>query len=114
MVIVLMGEAGSQTTAVGARLAECVRWNVIEADAPHAASDLHAVVARALARREPLVLVCEKLTASQRIQTAGGLHPVRFVSLGTAREPGSDVALVLNDAADVEVTVGRLRLEFGL
>ena len=42
------------------------------------------------------------------------LRPVRYVSFGSPLEAGTDIALVLNDAADVDINVGRIRLEFGV
>ena len=114
MVIVLMGPEGPEVEQLGVALAAQLGWRCIDADAPHSSGDLHVVVARALDRREPLVLVCERLTARERGLVAGGRRPVRFVAFGTAREPGSDVMLVLNDAADVDINIGRIRSELGV
>lgn len=113
MVIVLMGPEGSDVERLGTELASQLGWRCVDANAPHTSGDLRVVVARSMDRREPLVLVCERLTLKQRTQVAGGLRQVRFVAFGSALEPGSDVTLVLNDAADVAINVGRLRLEFG-
>lgn len=114
MVIVLMGPESSGVEQLGLELAARLGWRCIDADAPHTPVDLHVVVARAMDRRERLVLVCERLAQKQRTQVGGGRHQVRFVSFGTALEPGSDVALVLNDAADVDINIGRIRLELGV
>lgn len=114
MVIVLMGPEGPDVERLGTELAARLGWRYIDADAPHSSGDLHVVVARALDRREPLVLVCERLSARERGLVTAGRRPVRFVSFGTAREPGSDVVLVLNDAADDDLNIGRIRQELGL
>ena len=114
MVIVLMGPEGSGVEHLGREVASHIGWRCVAADAPHTSGDLAVLVAQAYERRESLVLVCERLTARQRTQITGGLRSVRLVSFGTALEPGSDIALLLNDAADVAVNIGRIRLEFGV
>jgi len=114
MVIVVMAAAQAEAALVGRDLAERLGWRCVDADAPHTSADLRVVVERSADRREPLVLACERLAAAQRSHLANGLRYVRFVSLGTALEPGTDVALVLNDAADVAINVDRIRREFGL
>ncbi len=114
MVIVLMGPESSGVEQLGTELAGRLGWRCVAADAPHTPVDLHVVLARSMDRREPLVLVCERLTPKQRTQVTGGLRQVRFVSFGSALEPGSDVTLILNDAADVDVNVGRIQTELGV
>lgn len=103
---------------------------------------LHALVARAIDRREPLVLACSALTTSHRAQLAGELRGIRFVYLRTPRnllaqrleqrrghfagvqlldtqlatleEPGEDDALTLDGASDIDAIVGHIRLAFGV
>jgi gluconokinase len=102
---------------------------------------LHAIVARAIDRRESLVLACSALTGRHRELIADDLRPVRFVYLKTSpgvlrarlagrrghfakadlldsqlavfEEPGAD-ALTLDGAADIDTIVGHIRLEFGV
>src|SRR4051794_26982517 len=77
MVIVLMGPAGAGKSTVGVALSQQLRWSFVEADDYHTSDNkarmkrgvplteaerldwltaLRAIVARALDRREPLVL----------------------------------------------------------
>jgi gluconokinase len=162
MVIVLMGPAGSGKTFVGTALAERLRWRFVDADEHHPPANvakmargyslsdedrsawldaLHAIVARAIERREPLVLACSALAERHRERIARGLRPVRFVYLqvspevlrerlvtrrghfaksslldsqiATLEEPGG-VALAVDGAADLDTIVGHIRLEFGV
>jgi gluconokinase len=162
MVVVLMGPAGAGKSTVGSALAERLGWTFVEADDYHSAAavrtmsggrpltdadragwldTLHAVVARALDRREPLVLACSALTAAHRHRLAGDLRHVRFVylrvpravlrerleqrpghfagvallesQLATLEEPDGG-ALTLDGTQDVATLVGHIRLEFGL
>ncbi|MGC4085293.1 MAG: shikimate kinase [Vicinamibacterales bacterium] len=163
MVIVLVGPAGAGKTTVGTALAAQLGWTFIEAAnhlSPAALLDLsagrrltdderagwltrvHAFVARAIDRREPLVLACPALTALDRSHIANGLKPVRFVYLKSNRDalvarlphgphrvgreqqlddqlavleaPTPDHALTLDATADVDTLIGHIRLEFGV
>lgn len=163
MVIVLVGPAGAGKTTVGSALAARLGWSFIEADdqlsqaalldlaAGRRLSDaeragwltrVHAFVARALDRREPLVLACPATTALDRSRIAGGLRPVRFVCLHANRDvlaarlpeglhhvarerqldeqlasfepPATDHALTLDATAHIDTLIGHIRLEFGL
>src|SRR5689334_17078783 len=97
-----MGVAGSGKTLVGRALAAELGWRFEDADAYHSPANvekmragtpltdadrtpwlaaLHDVVARAVDRREPLVLACSALKARYREAIAGGLRRVRFVYL---------------------------------
>ncbi len=162
MVIVMMGPAGAGKSTVGAALAERLGWAFVDADEHHPPANiakmerglplddsdrvgwlatLHAIVARAIDRREPLVLACSALTARHRELIADDLRSVRFVYLKTSpgvlrarlagrrghfakadlldsqlaafEEPGAD-ALTLDGAADIDTIVGHIRLEFGV
>jgi gluconokinase len=102
---------------------------------------LHALVRRAVDRREPMVLACSALTAAHRATIAGDLRTIRFVylkttpavlrerlrarhghvakepllesQLATLEEPGED-AITLDGASDLDAIVGHIRLEFGV
>jgi gluconokinase len=163
MVIVVMGPAGAGKSTVGRALAALIGCPFIDADDHHTASNvarmsrgepltdadrrewlarLRRLVARALDRREWLVIACSALTASHREQLAGGLRGVRSVYLRTTREvlaarlaarrghfagpalldsqlatleePDDANALTVDAANDVETIVGHIRLELGL
>lgn len=162
MVIVLMGPAGAGKSTVGAALAERLGWGFVDADTHHPPANLakmerghsltdadragwldtlHGVVARAIGRRESLVLACSALTAQRRAHLIGDLRPVRLVylktspeilharlagrhghfakenlldsQLATLEEPGDD-ALTVDGAADIDTIVGHVQLEFGV
>jgi gluconokinase len=162
MVIVLTGPAGAGKSTVGRALAERLGWRLVDADdhpAPESLArmerderltgadrvawlgDLHAIVARAVERREPLVLACPALSAAHRARLAGDLRTVRFVylqtppevlrarlesrpshvagpalldsQLATLEEPG-EPALTLDGTADPDTLIGHIRLQFGV
>src|SRR5262245_20922763 len=156
-----MGVAGSGQTAIGRALADALGWRFEDADAYHPSSSiakmrrgmplsdadrapwlaaLHALVARALDRREPLVLACSALKEEYRQKLAGGLHRVRLVHLTAdeatlrrrlesrpnhffgpsllasqlaALEPPRD-ALTVDTTAPIEQVVAAIRQEFGI
>lgn len=161
MVIVVMGPAGAGKSTVGRALAAILGWAYVEGDDYHSPENvakiaagtpltdadragwldaLHAIIVRALERREPTILACSALTAAYRRRLANLRH-VRFVYLKTPRavlldrlqrrtghfatasildsqiatleEPG-DEALTVDGAADIETIVGHIRLEFGV
>ncbi|MFN7913832.1 MAG: gluconokinase, GntK/IdnK-type [Vicinamibacterales bacterium] len=163
MVIVLMGPAGAGKTTVGTALAARLSWTFVDADAHHSPASLgkmaagtpltdvdrrgwldslHARIARALDRRERLVLACSALTDAHRHRLADGLRPVRFVylkvdrdtlrarldargphvagpalldsQLATLEEPDAATALVLDGTSDIDALVGHIRLAFGV
>lgn len=97
-----MGVAGSGKTTVGRALAAELGWKFDDADQHHSPAniakmrrgtaltdadrsqwlaELHAVVERAIDRREHLVLACSALKERYRDALRGGLRPVRFVHL---------------------------------
>jgi gluconokinase len=102
MVIVVMGVTGAGKTTVGSSLAAASGWRFVDADTLHPAANVekmragvplteadrapwlaavHAVVARAIERREPLVVACSALARRYRIAIAADLRGVRFVYL---------------------------------
>lgn len=120
--------------AAGTPLAESDRAGWLEI--------LRAIVARAVERRESAVLACSALGGHHRTRIGGGLRGVRFVylkvpphvlrerlrtrrghvaketllesQLATLEEPGEEVALTVDGAADVDTIVGHIRLAFGV
>jgi gluconokinase len=163
LVVILMGVSGSGKTTVGRALAAALQWPYVDADdfhsreniakmrsgqaltdadrAPWLAS-LHAVIARAIGRREPLVLACSALKQSYRRALAGDLRTVRFVhltapepalrerlagrpdhfarpnllasQLATLEPPTGDEALIVDALLPIDTIVARIRDEFGL
>jgi gluconokinase len=102
VVVILMGVAGSGKTLIGRALAAELGWRFVDADDFHAPSSvnkmtagvplddadrapwlaaLHTVIARAIDRRESLVVACSALKARYREALRGDLRPVRFVHL---------------------------------
>jgi len=102
-----MGVAGSGKTLVGRALAAALGWPFEDADAHHSPASrakmhrgvpltdadrgpwlaaLHEVVARALDRREHLILACSALKERYRVTLRGDRRSVRFVHL-VADEP---------------------------
>lgn len=86
MVIVVIGAAGSGKTTVGSALASALGWLFVDRDAgPDGLADLHAIMARAMDRREHAVIACPALTERDRTTLRGDLRPVRFVYLKAPR-----------------------------
>lgn len=104
--IILMGPAGAGKTTVGKALAADLGWLFVDGDDYHSPAnvarmasgaglsdverdswlrDLHAIIARAMDRRDHLVLACSALKARYRDVLRGDLRPVRFVYLKAAR-----------------------------
>jgi gluconokinase len=162
MVMVLMGPAGSGKTTLGIALARALGWTFVDADDHHPRANLekmaaghgltdadragwlasvHKLIARALDRRESMVVACSALAARHRAQLTGTLRPIRFVyleapeavlrerldtrvghvvsaalldsQLATLEKPG-DEALTLDATRDVETLIGYVRREFGV
>ena len=97
-----MGVAGSGKSVIGRALGAELGWRFEEGDDYHSADNiaklsrgtpltdadrapwlaaLHAVIARALDRREPLVVACSALKARYRDVLRGGRRSVRLVHL---------------------------------
>src|SRR6185295_19670532 len=97
-----MGVAGAGKTTIGQRLAAELGWRFVEGDALHTPAAveqmragtpltdadreswlnaLHAIVAAAADRRQPLILSCSALKARYRQTLRGDLRGVRFVYL---------------------------------
>ncbi|HEY7292112.1 MAG TPA: gluconokinase [Vicinamibacterales bacterium] len=102
MVIILMGVAGSGKTVLGRALAAELGWRFEDADSYHSAENiakmhrghplddadrapwlarLHALITRAIERREHMILACSALKQRYRETLRGGLPTVRFVFL---------------------------------
>ena len=102
MVVVVMGVSGAGKTTVGAALAATLTWGFVEGDRLHPAANtnkmragvalteqdrapwlaaLHAVVERAVERRESMVIACSALKSRYRDVLHGGCRGVRFVYL---------------------------------
>lgn len=163
VVIIVMGAAGAGKTTIGRALGAELGWAFVDADdhhpprnvakmhagvaltdadrAPWLAS-LHAIVARALDRREPLVLACSALKACYRSALSGDRRRVRFVylktteaelqrrltarpdhfvgpslltsQLATLEEPAADAALIVDAAWPPERVLGAIRRELGV
>ena len=118
MVIVLLGPVGAGRTTVGTALAERLGWAFVDADTHPSLDTLHGLVARAIDRRESLVLACPALTSQHRARLIGDLRPVRVVYFKfpakTPREQPCDQALTVDGAADIDTIMGHIRLEFGV
>ena len=111
MVIVLLGVAAGGTKDAARMLADRLGWTC---EVVGRGDDVRAIAARALDRREPLVLVWPSVDVAHAADVLAGLRPVRFVTFQSSPEPVPFQALAVDAAADVEVLVGRVRLEFGL
>ena len=163
MVIVIMGASGSGKTTIGRALAVELGWRYVDGDEAHSASNiakmragipltgadrnpwlaaLHALIARAIERREHTVVACSALKARYRDALRGDLHPVRFVfprapaavlqhrleargphffnpsllqdQLATLEEPDPAEALILDATAPLEDNLSAIRREFGV
>jgi gluconokinase len=124
VVIVIMGAAGAGKTTIGRALAAELGWAFVDADDLHPPpnaetrhASLRAIAARALDRRESLVLACPPLSERNREALRSGLHPVRFVFLEamTALEgPAVDEALHIDATRAPERILAAIRIEFGV
>jgi len=163
MVIVIMGVSGAGKTTIGRALAVELGWPFVEGDSVHPARNvekmhagipltdadrepwldaLHAIIARAVDRREHTIVACSALKARYRDRLRAGLRTVRFVYLradpATLRrrlaerpshffnptllpsqfealeEPGADDALIIDGAAAPERILGTIREAFGV
>jgi len=102
VVVIIMGVAGAGKTTIGQRLAAELGWRFVEGDELHTPAAveqmrkgtpltdadreswlvaLHAIVAAAADRRQPLILSCSALKARYRQTLRGDLRRVRFVYL---------------------------------
>jgi gluconokinase len=163
VVIVLMGAAGAGKTTVGRTLAGELGWRFVEGDDLHPPEHidrmrrgepltdrdraqwlaaLHVTMARAVDRREPLVVACSALKAHYREALGAGLRRIRFVYLQADRallqrrleqrtghfagpallasqlagleEPGDPRAITVPAAGDPEAIVHAIRRELGV
>ncbi len=102
MVIVVTGAAGAGKTTIGRALAAELGWRFVDADEFHPPANvekmrrgrpltdadreewlaaLHDIIARAVDRREAIVLACSALKRRYRHTLRGALRSVRFVYL---------------------------------
>lgn len=82
MVMMLIGPAGAGKSTVGREVSARFGWPLVDSDDY---VEVHHAAARALERREHLVVACSGLTAHDRHE-AGGDLPVRFVYLKAPRQ----------------------------
>jgi gluconate kinase len=116
VVIVLAGNAETAATPIGRALAAELGWAFVEGGR---ATELHAVAARAVDRREHTVVACPALTPQGRDMLRGDLRTVRFVHLQTRGDalveaPSTDEALTVDAAWPPERILGAIRSEFGV
>jgi gluconokinase len=134
VVVIIMGVAGAGKTTIGRMLAAELGWRFVEGDELHTPAAveqmragrpltdadreswiaaLHAIVAAAADRREPLFLSCSALKERYRHTLRGDLRRVRFVYLKAdpdtlarrlANRPGhfAGPALLPSQLADLE------------
>ena len=102
-----MGPAGAGKSTVGRALAANLGWVFVDGDDYHSPAniarmqsgvgltdleretwlrDLHVLIARAMERREHLVLACSALKQRYREELRGDLRPVRFIYLRAPRQ----------------------------
>jgi gluconokinase len=122
VVVILIGVAGSGQTVAGLALAAELGWRFEdsvnssdERNRDRWIADLHAIVARAIDRREGLVVACPALEPRLRDILRGDLRQVRFVLLaaGSTNDPASD-ALAIDGTRPIDVLVAAIRQAFGL
>ena len=111
MVIVLVAAAVNGTDVAARALAERLGW-------PYAAvgrgDDVRRMARHALERRESLVLAWPAADLARAAAALDGLRPVRFVAFQSTPAPVPFQALGVDAAADVDVIVGLVRLQFGV
>ena len=111
MVIVLVAAAVNGTDVATRALAERLGW----ADAAVGrGDDVGRMTRHALDRRESLVLAWPTADVARAAEELDGLRPVRFVSFQSTPAPVPFQALGVDAAANVDVIVGLVRLEFGV
>ena len=111
MVIVLVAAAVSGTDVATRALAERLGWAYA---AVGRGDDVRRMATHALERREPLLLAWPAAELTQASTALDGLRPVRFVEFQQSPAPVPFQALAIDAAANVDVIVGRVRLEFGI
>lgn len=111
MVIVLVGVAVNGTAEAARALAERVGWACAVVGR---GDDVRRMAAQALDRREPLVLAWPPADVTQASAALDGLRPVRFVEFQPSPAAVPYQVLPMNAAADVDLLIGRVRVEFGL
>ena len=163
MVIVIMGVSGAGKTTIGRALAVELGWPFVEGDAVHPARNvekmhagipltdadrepwlaaLHAIIARAIERREHTIVACSALKTRYRDRLRGRLRTVRFVYLradpatlerrlaartshffnpallpsqfDALEEPDEETAVIVDAAAPPERILGAIREALGV
>jgi len=163
VVIILTGVAGAGKTTIGRALAAELGWPFVEGDHYHPAANvakmhsgiplddvdrapwlaaLHALIVRALDRREHTVMACSALRRQYRGRLRGECRQVRFVhlqasepelerrlatrpahfagpsllpsQLATLDPPGDDEALIVDATWPPERILCAIRTEFGV
>lgn len=136
MVLILIGPAGSGTSTVARALGAGLGWPVLDSED---GAEVHRAAARAVDRREPLIVATPGLTAADRLALRGDLR-LRFVYLKAPRQvlegrlerrsPGDrpidlhaqllafedpgDSALTIDASQDVPAVVATITRELGV
>lgn len=136
MVIIVMGPPGAGKSTVGRALSQDLGWSFVDSDA---GVEVHHAAARAVDRREHLVVACAAPTARARAIVRGDLR-LRFVYLRIHRqvlegrlerqrhgppstdlhakllefEDPADEALAVDGGQEVTAIVGTIKRELGL
>lgn len=109
--IVLVAAAVNGTDVATRALAERLGWTYA---AVGRGDDVGRMTRHALDRRESLVLAWPAADVARAAEALDGLRPVRFVAFQSTPAPVPFQALAVDAAANVEVIVGLVRLEFGI
>ena len=122
MIVILVGAAGSGIAALGPALAAALGWRWEDVRLPRNELDrdrhvaaVHARIAAAAGRREPLVITCPPLERRHYDVLRGDLPRIRFVHVedGGRHDPErADLTLVARQPQTA--MLAQIRTEFGL